>query len=175
MSKLRIEYESNPKRCKRCNGTISYEKRENIFCGRSCSVAHSNSLVPKRKLEINSHRACLRCGTKTASWGRKYCSRKCAGIVQRERTSHKIESGERVSVDVLRKYLLDTRPLQCAICNTDRWMNSTIPLVMDHIDGNPSDNSLDNLRLICPNCDHQLPTWGKRNNGFGRKSRGMVR
>ena len=46
-----------------------------------------------------------------------------------------------------------------------------MPVVMDHIDGN-SDNWLDsNLRLVCGNCDMQLPTYKNKNKGKGRHSR----
>lgn len=41
-------------------------------------------------------------------------------------------------------------------------------LVLDHIDGNSTDNCRDNLRLVCPNCDSQLPTYKARNKGSGR-------
>ena len=42
---------------------------------------------------------------------------------------------------------------------------------MDHIDGN-SDNWMDNnLRLVCGNCDMQLPTYKSKNLGNGRYKR----
>jgi hypothetical protein len=44
-------------------------------------------------------------------------------------------------------------------------------LVLDHIDGNPDNNRRDNLRLACPNCDSQLPTYKSRNRGSGRAFR----
>ena len=32
-------------------------------------------------------------------------------------------------------------------------------------------NIISNLRLVCPNCDSQLPTYKNRNKGNGRHSR----
>jgi hypothetical protein len=44
-------------------------------------------------------------------------------------------------------------------------------LVLDHIDGNPTNNCRENLRLVCPNCDSQLATYKSRNRGNGRHYR----
>lgn len=43
-----------------------------------------------------------------------------------------------------------------------------MPLIVDHINGNPEDDRLENLRLVCGNCDMQLPTYKSRNLGNGR-------
>lgn len=44
-------------------------------------------------------------------------------------------------------------------------------MVIDHINGDATDNRRENLRLLCPNCDSQLPTFKSRNRGFGRHYR----
>ena len=43
--------------------------------------------------------------------------------------------------------------------------------VLDHIDGNSENNWRSNLRLVCPNCDSQLPTYKAKNKGSGRHVR----
>ena len=40
----------------------------------------------------------------------------------------------------------------CFNCKNTHWLNSEIPLELDHIDGNHLNNTLLNLRLLCPNC-----------------------
>jgi hypothetical protein len=35
-------------------------------------------------------------------------------------------------------------------------------LQLDHIDGDRSNNTIDNLRLLCPNCHTQTPTFGAK-------------
>ena len=45
------------------------------------------------------------------------------------------------------------------------WNGRLLPLILDHINGNNLDNSPENLRYLCPNCDAQLPTRGGANRG----------
>lgn len=45
------------------------------------------------------------------------------------------------------------------------WLGKSLPLILDHINGNSRDNSPENLRYICPNCDALLPTRGGANRG----------
>lgn len=52
----------------------------------------------------------------------------------------------------------------CAICGNDgTWLNQKLVLQLDHINGNASDNRLENLRFLCPNCHTQTTTFGNKN------------
>lgn len=46
-----------------------------------------------------------------------------------------------------------------------KWLGSQLPLILDHANGNNLDNSLKNLRYLCPNCESQLSTRGGKNRG----------
>jgi uncharacterized protein with GYD domain len=44
------------------------------------------------------------------------------------------------------------------------WLGNKISLILDHINGVYNDNRLENLRIVCPNCNAALPTHcGKHN------------
>jgi hypothetical protein len=45
------------------------------------------------------------------------------------------------------------------------WNGNALPLILDHSNGNSRDNRVENLRLLCPNCDSQLQTRGGLNKG----------
>jgi hypothetical protein len=52
----------------------------------------------------------------------------------------------------------------CAICGQlPIWNNKPLVLRLDHISGDPDDYRIENLRILCPNCDSQLPTFTGRN------------
>jgi hypothetical protein len=45
------------------------------------------------------------------------------------------------------------------------WKDKPLSLHLDHINGCRTDNRLNNLRLLCPNCHSQTDTYCGRNKG----------
>ena len=51
----------------------------------------------------------------------------------------------------------------CEICGcSNEWNGKTLVLQLDHINGNHSDNRLENLRIVCPNCHSQTETFSNK-------------
>lgn len=72
----------------------------------------------------------------------------------------------------LREKLLEYYGSFCSICKIKPiWNGKPLVLILDHIDGDASNNSVDNLRFICPNCDSQLETYKSKNKNSARKFR----
>lgn len=58
---------------------------------------------------------------------------------------------------------------QCEICGwAEKAPDGRIPLELDHINGDRTDNRIDNLRILCPNC-HSLQSTHR---GLNRKKKG---
>jgi hypothetical protein len=63
---------------------------------------------------------------------------------------------------LLKRRLLKERLLEnkCNICGLfEQWQGKPIVLVLDHINGVNDDNRLENLRMLCPNCNSQQETF----------------
>ena len=71
----------------------------------------------------------------------------------------------------LRKYLLDKYEHKCARCGWSKInpFTHTLPLEIEHIDGDYTNNTEDNLILLCPNCHSLTATYKGANKGNGRK------
>lgn len=47
----------------------------------------------------------------------------------------------------------------CEECGLIKWNNKDITLELHHIDGNPKNNKLENLKILCPNCHTQTKNY----------------
>jgi hypothetical protein len=98
-----------------------------------------------------------------------YCSNRCQSDARWALAMRRVEaSGVAPEIRLAKRYLRETRGQQCSICGGTQWQGQPMPLILDHLDGNAANWALANLRLVCPNCDAQLPTFKSRNRGKGR-------
>ena len=52
---------------------------------------------------------------------------------------------------------------RCDFCGLTEWRGKPISIQVDHINGVRDDHRVENLRMLCPNCHSQTPTYGTRN------------
>ena len=68
----------------------------------------------------------------------------------------------RKSKNTIRAALIREYGHECWQCGFQEWQGKPVPLEMDHIDGNNSNNDLNNLRILCCNCHAQTATFRNR-------------
>jgi hypothetical protein len=65
-------------------------------------------------------------------------------------------STQKLKLRLIREGLLSQK---CQICGwAEKSLDGRIPVELDHINGDNSDNRLENLRILCPNCHSLQPT-----------------
>lgn len=149
-------------KCNECSKEFANQRALNAH-----QVAHKKGdrYSVSRKKDAKTF-ACLNCG-KENNWNysstNKFCGNVCSGEYQRRISNTKIEDGEALSFGTMRRYLIETKGY-CEECGIkDTYNGKPIILQCDHIDGDNDNHSLDNLRLLCPNCHSQTETWCGRN------------
>ena len=150
--------------CLECGGGFSRRSSSQKFCSHSCAAKNTNrSRTVKKRID------CILCGQEILATGKKYCSQKCASD---HRTSNTIEKWKSDPNSTNTKhgisktivlYLKQQAGWKCQspnCCVPGGWSEvhpgtGTVPVEIDHIDGDAYNNHPDNLIVLCPNC-HSL-------------------
>ena len=69
-----------------------------------------------------------------------------------------------IASDTLKKRMLSEglKVHECERCELDSWLGDKIPLELHHVNGNHSDNTLENLQFLCPNCHALTENYRRR-------------
>jgi hypothetical protein len=157
--------------CLNCNKEIKTTISENKkFCNNSCSATYNNKLR-------NKDRFCLNCNTKVNN-NYNCCSKECASEYKKRKIFELIENGDlSFSEKIYKKYLIYKYGNKCMECGWCKLHPTTgnVPIQLEHVDGNSDNNSLDNLKLLCPNCHSLTPTYGALNKNNGRDSKRKIK
>ncbi len=148
--------------CIECGKKLTYEKRRNNYCSRTCAATANN------RAREHVRRTCRICGAVLLTHkGLKYCSKACMKQAKVIRFSN-LSLCDAKTDTMRRRVLLRDRGNCCQECGITEWRGRPAPIEVDHIDGNSSNNLEENLRLLCCNCHAQTPTYRAKNKGNGR-------
>ena len=151
--------------CEHCGSPYVASSKGRRFCSKVCSGKSSRNNITV----YGRQRKCKRC-RKAIGYGSGvgYCSYACS-IIKPCNVRKVFSLKDAKSSSVVRKIVLETREHRCEICKLNTWLGVKILLEVDHINGDCSDHSDSNLRLLCNNCHAQTPTF--RNKNFGKSKR----
>ena len=122
---------------------------------------------------------CANCG-KQISNKKKFCNNICQKEYQYKRYIENWKKGDEDGIRgeyqismYIKTYLFRKYENKCARCGWGErnTYTNTIPLEIEHIDGNYKSNKEENLILLCPNCHSLTSTYKGANLNHGRKSR----
>jgi predicted nucleic acid-binding Zn ribbon protein len=151
----------NHKHCEQCGDQIF--STNSRFCSKRCAAIVSNQTRKKPR-----NFTCLSC-QKTGEHGPTslglYCNNRCQQAHKWSLLKERFDQGDTAGAGktTLRRYVIERDGEKCSDCGIPAfWNGKPLTLDMDHINGNNSNNAPANLRLLCPNCHTQTPTWGKK-------------
>jgi 5-methylcytosine-specific restriction endonuclease McrA len=70
-----------------------------------------------------------------------------------------------------KKRLIDEgiKEKRCEQCGITHWRGQKLSIQLHHKNGDGTDNRIQNLEMLCPNCHSQTDTYGGRNGHRRRK------
>ena len=128
------------KKCKYCSKEFTNDKSE--YCSSNCKFL--KTVDDKYKIYIDRWINGLEIGGDTLGYGK---------------VSNRVK-----------RYLFEKFNNKCSLCGWSKVnpITNTIPLEVEHIDGNCQNHSFNNLTLLCPNC-HSLTSGHSTSKGNGRR------
>ena len=118
---------------------------------------------------------CMNCGCEIVDksyHNRIFCSNKCQGEYKSKSTisewlNHPEKFKSPLGYLFIRDYLKKIHDNKCELCGWGKENEYTgiVPLQVHHINGDCTDNHIENLQLLCPNCHSLTENFGSRNRG----------
>lgn len=172
--------------CKNCNKSFPnrmiIDGKERVLNRRKfcleCSPFGFHNTSPTLAYKRKTKPTCRNCGNTLNHSRSKYCSNLCQKEYQYKEFISKWKSGlidggvgnwGKVSKHI-RRYLMEKFESKCAKCGWGEInpYTGTVPLEIEHIDGDATNHKEENLTLICPNCHSLTPFYRGANRGNGR-------
>ena len=137
---------------------------------------NENETFNKGKHKVNF---CLNCNKELSGVG-KFCSNHCQMEYQNKQKTERWLNGENFQrgatqvPNFIKRYLMNLHNNCCEKCGWGEMneYSNTIPLEVHHKDGYCTNNLIENLELLCPNCHSLTENFGslnKKSKRFFRK------
>jgi hypothetical protein len=156
-------------------GTVSYHARRlGIAPDPRFARRYDWAAIRRYYEEGHTVRECRdRFGFDLSSWAEALRRGDIVRLTPKQRFEAYAHSGRSLPRASLKRLLLDAglKREQCERCGIDEWRGQRLSIALHHLNGNPADNRLENIRFLCPNCHSQTENYGGRNRASRRTSR----
>ena len=162
--------------CKTYNIEISFDE----YLEKVHHSSHDYTRIKERKKEPLK---CIKCGKDLDGYKTMFCSSECRKEFEEQQYHNYIERwkkgeepGHTPSYKIhkyVKRYLIEKNNNSCEICgwNEVNKFTGNVPLQIHHIDGDCTNNSEENLQLLCPNHHSLTENFGSRNKNSKRTFR----
>lgn len=175
-------------KCENCGHEHDGSYGSGRFCSQKCargfSTKENREQISKKVSKalggngtLRKLKPCKNCGEPTLNG--KFCSNKCQGELKIRSYEEKVEKlgyfpdftayNTGGNTGKIKRFLIKRYGRKCSVCGNIEWQGQPIPLWLDHIDGHGNNFKIENLRLVCPNCDALSDTYCGRNIGNGSR------
>jgi endogenous inhibitor of DNA gyrase (YacG/DUF329 family) len=123
-----------------------------------------------------SEKTCPCCG-KIGRRRSDFCSQTCVAKVKRDvkvqewlKGNHNGMRGKTSTAYWIKQYMIEIHGEKCMMCDWSKRNPHTgkVPIELSHKDGNFTNNKIENLELICPNCHSLTDSYKGANKKEGR-------
>jgi hypothetical protein len=124
-----------------------------------CRSAYTDVVCSYSSCNAIYSMTCLQCSNTASS---KYCSNKCQKAFERATFISNWLSGKVKGNAVrIKSYIREQRGNKCEECGWNKVNETTgiVPVELEHIDGDWTNNKIENLKLLCPNCHSLTSTY----------------
>lgn len=161
---------------------MTEEEKYNKYCKDKDNISFEEYSMRKERLVKRDGKKyyCVICGKELKPNQSTYCSNECRKEAEDrqykeyiERWKKGEEAGHTASYKIhkyVKRYLLEKYNNSCQECgwNKENPHTHNVPLQIHHIDGDCTNNSEENLQLLCPNCHALTENFGSRNKNSKR-------
>lgn len=154
---------------------LEISKKYNISRSTVYKYSIKKYYIKKDKVEKPKDKICINCGKKI--FKNKFCSSECSSqYVHKQAYLDFLDNNEKYcrpnyTPTNFKDFFLKEQNNKCEICGCEPiWNGIVLVFVLDHIDGDASNNKRENIRLICPNCDSQTGTFKSKNKVSTRRN-----
>jgi len=154
-------------KCEYCNKDIADTYGSGRFCNIKCSRGFASK---EKRLEINEK---VSKSLKGIKWPKDKKYNNYRNGESRTKSSNSLkkyykEKRDETPFEKLRLFrkkerIFKEQNYKCLLCGQGEvWNSIRLVLQLDHIDGNNKNDVRENLRVLCPNCHTQTPTYVRK-------------